>query len=261
LNGRRISKDPENASLIPHRCTNYRKARRKRRITTHTRKKCKKDPAQSEKTRSGPSGIHLATDEVAAATAITPPPGIRTTWGGATSRAHATLKQRSGCPTPIRSGRGEWNHAAPCRRRRAPTMKATASAYDVPKPDSTIEPEEAAEENRQPESTGIDEEEEVSTTARSPPPSPASTTAGRGKSKLRRQTSAPPFLAATAGQGERRRYISSRQTPAPRRLIEGGTRPYSQRTDKEERLPSTPTTGADRDHRPPIAQHWIRPKN
>jgi hypothetical protein len=75
LNGRRVSKDPENASLIPHRRTNYRKAPLRRRITTHTRKKCKKDLTQSKKTRSGPSGVHLAADVVAVATAVTPPPG------------------------------------------------------------------------------------------------------------------------------------------------------------------------------------------
>jgi hypothetical protein len=49
LNGRRVAKDLENASLRPRRRTNYKKAPQKRRITTHTRKKCKKDPAQSDK--------------------------------------------------------------------------------------------------------------------------------------------------------------------------------------------------------------------
>jgi hypothetical protein len=118
LNGRRVSKDPEKASLIPHRRTNYRKAPQKRKNTIHTRKKCKKDPAQSKKTRSGPSGVHLAADEVSAATAVTRPPGNETTLGGATSRVRATLKQRSRCPTPIKSDRGERSQVAPCRRRR-----------------------------------------------------------------------------------------------------------------------------------------------
>jgi hypothetical protein len=44
-------------------------------------------------------------------------------------------------------------------------MKATASAYVAPDPDSTIEPEEAVEENQQPENTDIDKEEEVNATA------------------------------------------------------------------------------------------------
>jgi hypothetical protein len=119
LTEKQVSKHPESASLQPRRRTNYRKAPQQRGNTTHTHKKCKKDPAQNRETRSGPSASTSPPMKSLQQTAIPPPPGSGTTWCGTTSRSRAALKQRSGCPTPIQSGRGGWNHAAPCRRRRA----------------------------------------------------------------------------------------------------------------------------------------------
>jgi hypothetical protein len=101
----------------------------------------KKDPERNTERDQIPPGVHLAADEESAqgrryATTGEEPLGVA-------QRVETTtaVKRRSGCPTPIQSGRGERKHAAPCRRRRAPAeARPPRTNQAAPESDSTTEP-------------------------------------------------------------------------------------------------------------------------
>jgi hypothetical protein len=208
----RVSKDPEIASLRPCRCTITNRPPESVNYNM-VLQKCEKDPRSKRETRSGPLGLHLATDGVTAPW----PPHHR--WGtrplGAAQREKSPRSNRSsgsGCPTPIWSERGDGtSHRKPPKRSSLKTNQTTAPASAAADPVSTMEPEEAEEEGHDGANyiTSLKKPRKGRCCARDFSPR----LHGRPGKRSNRSTAAPPLSLATAAGQE---WQSGCRTRLPR---------------------------------------------